>query len=39
MPQVPLYDGFQATPNALPQPRFAAPNMPDIAGKQAQQIS
>ncbi|MFI9652842.1 transglycosylase SLT domain-containing protein [Guyparkeria halopsychrophila] len=37
MPRVPTYDRFQARPNTLPQPRIAAPNMPDVAGKQAQQ--
>ena len=38
MPKVPVYDGFQATPNALPQVRLGVPEMPDIAGRQAQQV-
>ncbi len=36
--KVPTYDNFQATPNALPQTRLAIPDMPDIAGRQAQQM-
>ena len=38
MPTVPQYNGFQATPNSLPQSRLTAPNMPDVAGAQAQQL-
>lgn len=38
MPRVPTYDGFQATPNTLPQTRVAVPEMPDVAGQQAQQM-
>lgn len=36
--KVPTYDNFQATPNALPQTRLGIPDMPDIAGRQAQQM-
>lgn len=38
MPQVPLYNGFQVTPNSMPQTRLTAPEMPDVAGEQAQQL-
>lgn len=38
MPTVPTYDSFQATPNALPQARIGMPNIPDVAGQQAQQL-
>lgn len=38
MPRVPTYDSFQATPNTLPQPHMAMPEMPDVAGQQAQQM-
>lgn len=41
MPTVPSYDNFQVTPNTLPQARMAMPKaveMPDVAGKQAQQL-
>lgn len=37
MPRVPTYDSFQATPNTLPQTRMVMPEMPDVAGQQAQQ--
>lgn len=37
MPTVPTYDSFQATPNTLPQARIGMPEMPDVAGQQAQQ--
>lgn len=39
MPKVPTYDAFQATPNALPNARITAPDMPDVAGQQTQQFS
>lgn len=39
MPRVPTYDGFQATPNTLPQTRLTLPDMPDVAGQQAQQTA
>lgn len=38
MPRVPTYDSFQATPNTLPQTQLAAIQMPDTAGKQAQEM-
>jgi soluble lytic murein transglycosylase len=38
MPRVPTYDSFQATPNTLPQTRMTLPEMPDVAGQQAQQM-
>lgn len=38
MPTVPTYDSFQAAPGALPQTRLTSPEMPDIAGQQAQQM-
>ena len=38
MPTVPTYDNFQATPNTLPQARIGMPEMPDVAGQQAQQL-
>lgn len=38
MPRVPTYDNFQATPNTLPQTRMVMPEMPDVAGQQAQQM-
>lgn len=38
MPRVPTYDSFQATPNTLPQTRMVMPEMPDVAGQQAQQM-
>lgn len=38
MPRVPTYDSFQATPNTLPQARLTMPEMPDVAGQQAQQM-
>lgn len=39
MPRVPEYNGFQATPNTLPQTRLTAPNMPDVAGQQTQDMA
>lgn len=39
MPRVPTLDSFQVAENTLPQVRFSAPNMPDIAGQQTQQMS
>lgn len=33
MPQVPTYDNFQATPQALPAARLNAPDVPDVAGR------
>jgi soluble lytic murein transglycosylase len=38
MPRVPTYDNFQATPSTLPQTQVSAPNAPDIAGTQLQQM-
>ena len=38
MPRVPTYDSFQATPNTLAQARLSMPEMPDVAGHQAQQM-
>ena len=38
MPTVPTYDNFQATPNTLPQARIGMPEIPDVAGQQAQQM-
>lgn len=38
MPRVPTYDNFQATPNTLPQTSMTMPEMPDVAGQQAQQM-
>lgn len=38
MPRVPTYDSFQAAPNTLPQTRMTLPEMPDVAGQQAQQM-
>ena len=38
MPTVPTYDSFQATPNTLPQARIGMPEIPDVAGQQAQQM-
>lgn len=38
MPTVPTYDSFQAAPGALPQARLTSPEMPDVAGQQAQQM-
>jgi hypothetical protein len=39
VPRVPEYNGFQATPNTLPQTRLTAPNMPDVAGQQTQDMA
>lgn len=39
MPIVPTYDRFQARQSSLPTPRIGAPEMPDIAGHQAQQVT
>lgn len=38
MPTVPTYDSFQAAPGALPQTRLTMPDVPDVAGQQAQQM-
>lgn len=38
MPRVPTYDSFQAAPSALPQARISAPELPDVAGQQGQQM-
>lgn len=38
MPTVPTYDSFQVAPGALPQARMTMPEMPDVAGQQAQQM-
>mgnify|MGYP001271419249 CR=1 FL=1 len=38
MPTVPSYNGFQATPNSLSPARLTAPDMPDVAGRQAQEM-
>lgn len=38
MPRVPVYDSLQVAPNTLPQARMAAPDTPDIAGRQTQQL-
>ena len=38
MPIVPRTDGPTVAPNALPQARFDAPNMPDVAGQQLQRM-
>lgn len=38
MPIVPRTDGPTVGPNALPQARFDAPNMPDVAGAQTRQF-
>lgn len=38
MPRVPTYDTLQASPTALPQVRVGLPDMPDIAGQQAQML-
>jgi soluble lytic murein transglycosylase len=38
MPKVPTYDNFQTTPTTLPQAQLSAPQMPDIAGQQLQQL-
>lgn len=38
MPRVPIYDGFQAAPNTLPQSRLTLSETPDVAGRQAQQM-
>lgn len=38
MPTVPTYDSFQAAPGALPQARLTMPEVPDVAGQQAQQM-
>lgn len=39
MPRVPTYDSFQASPTALPAARITSPEMPDVAGQQAQQLN
>jgi hypothetical protein len=38
VPTVPTYDSFQVAPGALPQTRMTMPEMPDVAGQQAQQM-
>lgn len=38
MPTVPTYDSFQAAPGVLPQTRLTSPEVPDVAGQQAQQM-
>lgn len=38
MPIVPRQDGPSVGPNTLPQARFDAPNMPDVAGTQMRQF-
>ncbi|AQW29129.1 transglycosylase SLT domain-containing protein [Ralstonia syzygii subsp. celebesensis] len=38
MPKVPTYDNFQVTPTTMPDARASAPDMPDVAGRQLQQI-
>lgn len=38
VPRVPTYDEFQVTPNTLPQSRLTMPEMPDIAGQQADRM-
>lgn len=38
MPIVPRQDAPSVAPNALPQTRFDAPNMPDVAGAQMRQF-
>lgn len=38
MPRVPLYDSLQASPTSLPSVRLNAPDMPDVAGRQAQEM-
>lgn len=38
MPRDPTYDSLQATPSATPMSHFDAPTLPDVAGRQAQQI-
>ena len=38
MPIVPRQDGPSVGPNTLPQARFDAPNMPDVAGAQMRQF-
>ena len=38
MPRVPTVDAFQAASTPQPQARFDAPAMPDVAGRQAQQL-
>lgn len=38
MPIVPRQDAPSVAPNALPQARFDAPNMPDVAGAQMRQF-
>lgn len=39
MPKVPSYDNFQVAQTALPAGAVRAPEMPDVAGQQAQQMS
>jgi len=37
--QVPTYDRFQARQSSMPGTRLTAPEMPDVAGQQAQQVA
>ena len=37
--QVPTYDRFQARQSSMPGTRLTAPEVPDIAGQQAQQVA
>ncbi|MHB1371977.1 MAG: hypothetical protein ACYCW7_17520, partial [Pseudomonadaceae bacterium] len=39
MPRVPEYNNLQANPTTLPQTRLTAPNMPDVAGQQTQDMA
>lgn len=38
MPRVPTYDNFTVAPNTTPQVQIRAPDMPDVAGQQSQQL-
>lgn len=38
MPKVPTYDSFQAAPTSQPNARLTAPDMPDVAGRQLQEM-
>lgn len=39
MPTVPRYDSFQVAPSSMPVARITAPDMPDVAGEQTQQLA
>lgn len=39
MPTVPTYDNLQVASNTLPQTRINSPDVPDVAGPQAQQMA